>query len=411
MGLKHLRLAILLTQLAILVHATPLDSHASSEGRGLWDILLRRDARPSQFSPKVFIISMFDPEAQIWYEAAGMPGSFGNLLAVNITVPGLSPRYPQVHCIADGSVCQVTTCEAEINAASTLTALTLSTLFNLKKTYFLIGGIGGINPKQGTLADVAFPKYAVQVALQYEIDAREIPQDFSTGYFSFGTDAPNEYPLSIYGTEVFEVNEALRDIAVSYARTVKLNDSTDAIAYRTSYNSDDQSYNKALRTPSIITCDVATSDAWFSGRMLGEAFENTTTLLTNGSATYCITAMEDNATLAALLRASMRSTVDFSRIIIMRSGSNFDRQPPNSSAIHNLIYANQGGFVPAIENLFIAGNPIVKGILADWTLSFEKGIAPTNYVGDIFRTLGGNPDFGPGEMEFGVVIGPDFEKL
>ena len=69
----------------------------------------------------------------------------------------------------------------EINAASTITALAFSDKFNFKKTYFLIAGIAGINPKVGTLASVTFAKYAIQVALQYEFDAREIPDNFTTG--------------------------------------------------------------------------------------------------------------------------------------------------------------------------------------------------------------------------------------
>ncbi len=69
----------------------------------------------------------------------------------------------------------------EINAATSMTALTFSPLFNLTHTYFLIAGIAGVNPKVATLGSVTFAKYAVQVALQYEFDAREIPDNFSTG--------------------------------------------------------------------------------------------------------------------------------------------------------------------------------------------------------------------------------------
>ena len=39
---------------------------------------------------------------------------------------------------------------------------------------------------------------------------------------------------------------------------------------------------------------------------------------------------------------------------------------------------------------------MVKGILSGWNSKFEAGIKPTNYIGDIFGTLGGTPDFGPG---------------
>ena len=70
----------------------------------------------------------------------------------------------------------------EINAASSITALTFSNLFDFTKTYFFIAGIAGINPKVATLGSVTFARYAVQVALQYEFDAREIPENFTTGW-------------------------------------------------------------------------------------------------------------------------------------------------------------------------------------------------------------------------------------
>jgi len=344
----------------------------------------------------------FAPEADIWYTNANTSGSIGDLLAKNVTVPGLSPLYPQAHCLADGSVCQLTTGESEINAATSITALLLSPLFDLKKTYFLIGGIAGINPKHGTLGDVAFSKYAIQVALQYEFDAREIPANFSTGYVPQGSYAPDEYPSSIYGTEVFEVSETLRDIAAGFASSASLNDSADAKAYRAHYA--DQgvtTYTAATKAPGIIKCDVATSDVYYSGTLLGEAFENTTTLFTNGSGVYCMTAQEDNATLEAMTRAAIRKVVDFSRIIIMRTASDFDRPYPGLSDIDNLFYADQGGFEPAIQNIWLAGTPVVKGILAEWESRFDAGVAPSNYIGDIFGTLGGVPDFGP-------YTGPEF---
>ena len=49
-------------------------------------------------------------------------------------------------------------------------------MFDLTKTYFLIAGIAGINSKFGTLGSVALARYAVQVDLQYEFDARDTIQ-------------------------------------------------------------------------------------------------------------------------------------------------------------------------------------------------------------------------------------------
>lgn len=65
--------------------------------------------------PKVFIIDMFPPEGAAWY---GIPEF--NLLARNITVPGLSPLYPDVHCTENGEVCQIVTGEAGMGLSFTV---------------------------------------------------------------------------------------------------------------------------------------------------------------------------------------------------------------------------------------------------------------------------------------------------
>lgn len=144
------------------------------------------EAREAPIAPKFFIISMvcsaresfsdpsqydtdgtlqFTPEADIWYEKLPSSG-LGDLLAVNISTPGLSMLFPHVHCTEDLQICQVTTGESEINAAATITAVALSNKFDLTSTYFMIAGIAGVSPEWSTLGGVALSRYAVQVALQ-----------------------------------------------------------------------------------------------------------------------------------------------------------------------------------------------------------------------------------------------------
>lgn len=325
----------------------------------------------------------------MWYDIPEF-----NVLAKNITVPGFSPLYPEAHCTANGDVCQLVTGESEINAASTISALVLSPLFDLTSTYFMVGGIAGVNPEVATICSVTFARFAVQVALQYEFDIRDLPSNWTTGYVPQGSTTTYEYPQSIYGTEVFEVNQNLQKIAAGFARKAVLNDSAEAIAYRAHYASA-PIYAKGAEPPSVVECDVATSDVYYSGALLSESFANFTTLLTNGSGVYCTTAQEDNATLEAMLRAATRKLVDFSRIIVMRTASDFDRPYPGEAATTNLFYAEQGAFNPARENIYLAGIHVVEGILTEWNSTFRKGVNASNYIGDIFGTLGGTPDFGP----------------
>jgi purine nucleoside permease len=130
-----------------------------------------------------------------------------------------------------------------------------------------------------------------------------MPANWTTGYFAQGSFAPDKYPETIYGTEVFEVNEALRDMAAAFAESaLPFNDSSDAMIYRANYapsavNDNFTQYPAGAHSPSVIKCDTATADVFFSGVMLGNALENTTSLFTNGSGVYCMTAQENNATL------------------------------------------------------------------------------------------------------------------
>ena len=64
--------------------------------------------------------------------------------------------------------------------------------------------------------------------------------------------APSQYPKSIYGTEVFELNINLRDTAIALASNVTLNDSSTAIAYRALYD-----YAPANEPPKVIAGDSA----------------------------------------------------------------------------------------------------------------------------------------------------------
>ncbi|KAI1820444.1 purine nucleoside permease [Xylaria intraflava] len=342
-------------------------------------------------APKVFIFSMFGAEGTTWYDRPEI-----NLLARNISVPCLSPLFPDVHCTEDGDVCQVTLGEAEINAASTVMAVVTSSLFDLTQCYFFIAGIAGVSPVHATTGSVAFARYAVQGALAFEIDRRELPSNFTTSYFAQGTDFPDQYPTDLYGTEVFEVNARLATLAAQFAGQATLDDSADAQAYRANYKTADNRFEAATMPPSVVECDVVTADVFYSGNFLSETFDNVTRLLTNGSGVYCTTVQEDNASLEVLLRGAAAGLVDFSRIIVMHTASDFDRPFPGEDALFHLVSANQGALDSSIENLFLAGIKVVEGILNNWDKVFGPGVKPDNYVGDIFATLGGNPDFGPG---------------
>ncbi|KPV73807.1 uncharacterized protein RHOBADRAFT_28192 [Rhodotorula graminis WP1] len=331
------------------------------------------------------IISMFTPEREVWLQ----DGALDQPLEVEYPFNGASPLFPTINCDRNRDVCIITTGEAEINAATTIMAMTLNTQFDLTSTYFLIAGIGGVNPHLGTLGTAAFARFSVQSGLAYELDARQMPSNWTTGYWALGTKAPGQLPdvSSLYGTEVFELNTNLLDRVMNLTQGVKLNDSSVAQQYRKKFD-----FAPANEGPVVTSCDTLCSDAYFAGTLLAETWGNYTELMTAGKGRYCTTAQEDNATLEAMVRAHKAGLVDYSRIVLLRTASDFDRAPKQSDDAYTAFEAEQGGFEPAIQNLVIAGRPVVDDIVAKWDSTYESGIAPQaglngSFYGDVFATI------------------------
>ncbi|QXH96921.1 purine nucleoside permease [Pseudomonas ogarae] len=305
--------------------------------------------------PKVMLITMFAPEAQNWIDRLE--------LKTEVRVPGLSAEYPTIRCNAE-RVCLLITGMGQTNAAASTLALALSPTVDLRQSYFLVAGIAGINPHHGTLGTTAWAHYLVEFGTQWELDSRDVPKDWPTGYLGINTKGPNEKPPLDYKTEVFELNPALQAKAFALSQKVSLAESKESAAWRLKYP-----YAPANQPPVVTRCDTLAGNTWFSGTRLSERAEVWTRLLTDNKGVYCTTQQEDNSTYEALLRASREGRVDINRLAVLRAGSDFDRPEPGGNEVDNLLkYADQGAFVPALENLFRTGNPLVQNIVKNWSV-------------------------------------------
>jgi len=309
---------------------------------------------------KVIIISMFGPEGQVWLDHIG-PWR-------DIAVPGLSPDYPAVHCNRS-NVCVVTTGMGHSNAAASMTALVFSRLFDLSRTYFIVAGVGGIDPAHGTLGSTAWARYLVEFGIQWEIDAREIPLDWTTGYLGIDTTGPTQKPPLDYRTEVFQLNEALLSAAFALSRHVPLADSAQAQAARSKF-----AYGPANLPPSVLQCDTVSDDTWFSGTLLAQRARDWTKIVTDGRGDFCTAQQEDNATYEALKRGASARLLDLDRVAVLRAGSNFLRPHDGQSSADNLLnYATEGGFAIALENLYRTASPLVQQIVDNWR-TWRRGV-------------------------------------
>ncbi len=170
---------------------------------------------------KVMIINMFGGTPFPFSEASAFTGNLG--LTQSIPVRGLSPDYPDILCNSD-DVCQMVAGEGHANVAASTMALILSNKFDLRRTYFLIAGIAGIDPHQGTTGSAAWARYLIDYGISWEIDAREIPgsaADPTTPVWPYGylaifptdtiTQPWNSLPTipTPYHSEMYQLNEAL----------------------------------------------------------------------------------------------------------------------------------------------------------------------------------------------------------
>jgi purine nucleoside permease len=302
-------------------------------------------------APKVLVITMFGGEAKPWLDSEA--------LTRKLAPPGLSKAYPDVACSDDG-LCLMTTSMGYANAASSIAALVFGGQFDLGKTYFLIAGIAGVDPAEGTLSSAHWARFALDGGLQNEIDPREAPAEWSAGYLAIGAPAPGKRAEDHYGDEVYRLNEDLLQAAFRLTKDVDLLDSDAAKAYRAKY-----SEPAATAPPRVSICDTISSDTWWHGARLGAAMQAYAKLVTDGAANPCTTQQEDNATLTALKRGAEANRLDFNRVAILRTASNFDREAPGQSAAESLA-ARSGGYVPSVANAHRVGAKLAHAIVDDW---------------------------------------------
>ena len=81
-------------------------------------------------------------------------------------------------------------------------------------------------------------------------------------------------------------------------------------------------------------------------------------------------AMEDSGTLQSLTFLSQAGRVDLQRVLVLRTVSNFDREPPGSTAAESLAGISSGNYsayLPALEAAQSVGDKVVRDIIEHWS--------------------------------------------
>ncbi len=152
-----------------------------------------------------------------------------------------------------------------------VSAVIFSGKFELSETYFLVAGIGGVDPSDATLGSALWARYVVDGGLRYEIDPRQVPAGWPNGMLGLGATAPDEKPTWGAGTEVYHLSDPLVDRALALTRDVELADSPEAASYRATYAT-----AAARAAPVTRICDTASMDTYWHGSLIAEGMEQWT---------------------------------------------------------------------------------------------------------------------------------------
>lgn len=310
---------------------------------------------------KVVVVTMFERglvmgdqlgEFQLWVERAHLNRMFP------------FPEGARSLRMNSSGVLGICTGVGTAKAAAAIMALGLDPRFDLRAAYWLVAGIAGIDPADGSTGSAAWAEWIVDGDLAHEIDAREIPPEWPTGYIPLRMTMPYQGPHTDDGGE-FHLQPALVDWAYRLTADVPLDDSDALRAQRAHY----PTYPAARTPPRVLKGDVISSSTFWHGRKMSEWANAWVRYHTDGDGNYVMTAMEDAGTMQSLVLLDRAHRVDKRRVLVLRTASNFDQQRAGISAPASLAETMTGNFpafVPAVEAAYSVGSVVVNEIVKNW---------------------------------------------
>ncbi|MEI6107907.1 MAG: purine nucleoside permease [Opitutae bacterium] len=316
--------------------------------------------------PKVIVVAMFEPGQ----DTGDAPGEFQFWVErekLDRLVP-LPAAFHDVRANADGSVIGLVTGVANSNAAATIMALGLDPRFDLRQSYWLVAGIAGIDPEDASIGSAAWAEYVVEGDLGHEIDAREIPPDWPTGFVPLRKSRPYELPRvppAGLADQVYHLDAGLVNWAYELTKDTPLADNAQMQARRAAYTG----YPNAQRPPFVLKGDTMSSSTYWHGKLLNQWANDWLRYYTDGHANFVTTAMEDTGTLRSLTNLTRAGKADVRRALVLRTASNYDMQWPGGSAPESMNGEKLGlysAYLPSLEAAHRVGSRVVHALVAGW---------------------------------------------
>jgi purine nucleoside permease len=318
-------------------------------------------AKPKAIPVRVVVVAMFEVgadtgdtpgELQYWVERDHLDRIYP-----------LAAGYHAVRMNGDGELA-VLTGQGTAHAAASIMALGLDPRFDLTHAYWLIAGIAGGTPDRVSLGSAVWARWVVDGDLGYEIDAREMPPDWSTGYVPLRKTRPYEDPAAPLAGQVYALNTGLAEWAFGLTREIPLQDSDHLKEARSAFDG-----AAAQRPPFVSMGDEVSSSTYWHGKLSDAWATEWLRYFTGGQGEFATTAMEDTGTLQSLQFLAAAGRVDWLRVMVLRTVSNFDRQPRGMSAAESLAHQRVGtysAYPQSLEAAYAVGHVVVNELLLHW---------------------------------------------
>jgi purine nucleoside permease len=256
------------------------------------------------------------------------------------------------------------------NSATAVMALGLDPRFDVSKAYWLIAGIAGVDPADASIGSAAWAEYLVDGDLSHEIDSREIPADWPTGYFARYTKKPYDPNKPEPTGEMFRLNSALTQWAYQLTRRVELTDSKALQDTRALF----KGYPNAQKPPFVLKGDNLAGMTFWHGKILNEWADRWVLYWTEGKGNFVTSAMEDTGSFQAMTYLHSTGKVDKNRMMVLRTASNYTMPPPGMSAAEHLLKENDGyaGLAASVEAAYRVGTVVVDEIVGEWNVYRER---------------------------------------
>ena len=314
---------------------------------------------------KVVVVSMFEYGA----DTGDAPGEFQFWVERNDVRKIEAPLGYRDYYVTDGGLLIMCTGGGVTNAATSVTALALDYRFDLSQAYWIVAGIAGVDPQDASLGSAAWAKWIVDADLAKEIDSREIPEDWPYGYIALGAKQPNTLDGGWQVDVVkFKLNEALVEWAYDLTKDFPLPENQAVQEFSKIY----ADYPNATKPPFVMIGGSLSSSTYWHGFALNDWANDWMKLHTSGESNFVMSNMEDSGTATALQRVAKTGKVDFNRLLVLRTASNFSTPPIGKDVAWSLNAPYPAGGLPALEAAFDVASVVATALIEGWEMYSEK---------------------------------------